>query len=116
MSQTTPVHARPWALEIFKMTSRRRQERSLQAFDRPGMPGVHALGVVRDDDWFMVVDATSIADQIRSRRVIMNVDPGATRMHSASHRRHRDELGSWPDAPVDNVVSGEFPTACPSEV
>ncbi|MEO6606127.1 MAG: hypothetical protein ABIN55_10975 [Aeromicrobium sp.] len=92
MSHVAPFHPRHWSLEIFQLTSNRRQQRSLEAFGRVGMSGVHALGVVRNDEFFVIVDAASPAEELQSRRILMSIDPLAVRVQSAgppsSKNRH----------------------------
>ncbi len=79
------------------MANERRQQRALKAFERVGIPGVHVLGVVLEDEFLVVIDAASITDQIRSRRIILSVDQMATRIHSARPPRRRAGLDSGPE-------------------
>ncbi len=90
MSLDVLGHPPHWSLEIFRLASHHRQQQSLRAFERAALPGVHALGVIRDAEWFIIVDAASLAEALRSRQLISTIDPSATRMHSAGQRRRRE--------------------------
>ena len=98
MTRAAPDHPRHWSLEIFQMASHRRLQRALQTFERVAMPGVHVLGVIRDDEFFVIVDATTLAEQLRSRQIVMSVDPMAVRAQSASPRSRN------PSRSVDGVM------------
>lgn len=89
MSSTAPDHPRHWSLEIFEMSSLPRQQRALRVFARVQCPEVQVLGVALDDRHYLVVDSDSAADEVRSRRIVLTVDPLAARVHVAGPRRHR---------------------------
>jgi len=89
----TPLlhHGEPvWSLEIFRVSSRRRQRRVLEALHAASAAGVQSLGLLRDTDCFVIVDVMSIADLIAARRVIVGVDPSATHVHSSGPRSDTD--------------------------
>jgi len=83
-----------WSLQIFRMTSHWRQQRVLQILARVGMPGVHALGVVRADGHFVIVDAACIAEEVRSRRLVLKIDPSSRRVVVSTPRRRRGEAAT----------------------
>jgi hypothetical protein len=92
MSSEPVALGRSWSLEIFRITSQWRQQRALDLLSRVRMPGVHAQGVDRPDGFFLVVDSASIAEEIRSRRIVASIDPSSTRVLISSPRRRRDAI------------------------
>lgn len=83
MTTTLEPPASRWSLEIFQMSSPRRQQRALHVFGHLRIPGVQVLGAARPDgSVYLVVDAARIADCVRSRRIIASVDPSSSRVHT----------------------------------
>lgn len=99
MAPISPSPRDRWSLDIFHMTSCTRQQRALKAFARVGMPGVQALGVVRPDGWFVIVDSITLVDEIRARRILRAVDPAAVASHRAGPRRRAERASPLPMQP-----------------
>lgn len=78
-----------WSLEIFRISGRDRQQRTLEAFDRLRLPGVHALGVIRGDEFFVIIDSDSLPAEVRARRIVIRMDPAAARVQSTRSRSGR---------------------------
>lgn len=81
MLQDSPQ--REWKIQIYRVRSAIRQQRILAAFHRIGSPGVTALGTQAGPDWFVILECSSLTDEIRARRVVMAIDPRASRTYQS---------------------------------
>lgn len=75
------IAASDWKIQIYRVQSECRQRRILSAFQRIARPGVIALGTRSGPDWFVVVESCSYATEIHARRVVVTIDPTATRTY-----------------------------------
>ena len=94
MSSTSQPAA--WT-STYRLSSATRQQRILRAIHRLDHPGITALGTTRDSDAVIIIECTSAAAEIRSRQVVMALDPQAVRTETT--RRHesatRPKRFSW---------------------
>jgi hypothetical protein len=70
-----------WKIQIYRVENERRQQRILSVFHRIDGPGIVALGTQSGPDWFVVLECSSFADQIRAKHIVLTIDPGAERTY-----------------------------------
>lgn len=70
-----------WKLRIYRVQDRVHQQRILTTFLRLGWPGVTVLGTQSGRDWFVIIECSAPTDDIRTSRIVMTIDPLATRTH-----------------------------------
>lgn len=70
-----------WTLQIYRIRDEGRQQRILSAFDCIGRPGVVAVGVQVDDQWFIVLECGSWLTEMHARRLLTAIDPRAVRTY-----------------------------------
>lgn len=70
-----------WKLHIYRVRDASRQQRILAAFIEIARPGVVALGTQSGPDHFVIVESCSLMNQVYARRVVMTIDPLATRTY-----------------------------------
>lgn len=77
-----------WRIQIYSVRDCLSQQRILSAIHRIDSPGVVALGTQSGPDWFVIVECSSLVDQIRAHRIVTTIDPRAVRTYD-----HRSSPG-----------------------
>jgi hypothetical protein len=75
----------------YRLTSGSRQQRILQAVQRLDRSDILALGTMRDGEAYVVLECSSAAAGIRSRRIVLAVDPTARLVASTRVRQVSEE-------------------------
>ncbi len=86
MLQNSQDRKDDWKIQIFRVQSQRRQQRILSVFHRIDHPGITALGTQSGPDWFVIVECSTFADQLRAARIVLTIDPLAVRTYECEAR------------------------------
>jgi hypothetical protein len=63
----------------YRLSSATRQQRILRAVQRLDDPGITTLGRTQESELTVIIECTSAVDEVRSRQLVMAVDPLAVR-------------------------------------
>lgn len=84
-TSVVPSIADEWKLQIFSVRTERRQACILESFSRIDRPGLLAVAGRSGDNFFVVVESCNLAGGVRACRVVMAIDPLATRTYAYPH-------------------------------
>lgn len=78
-------------ISTYRLSSATRQQRILRAVQRLDDPGITTLGGPHDAELTVVIECTSAVDEVKSRQLVMAVDPLAVRTETtrAGGNAHR---------------------------
>jgi hypothetical protein len=71
-------HRARWT-STYRLSSATRQQRILRAVQRLDDPGITTLGIPDQSELAVIIECTSAVDEVRSRQLVMAVDPLAVR-------------------------------------
>jgi hypothetical protein len=68
-----------WSILVYRVGDEKKQQRILAMVEQTAHPGLVALESRSAQDWLVIVECRTFADQVRARQIISAVDPEAER-------------------------------------